>query len=336
MRGYDIIGDVHGCAAQLLDRLIDLGYRRRGGEGAFTHDEYHAVFVGDLIDRGPQQRETLELVKAMVDAGTASITMGNHEFNAVCYATEHPEHPGRFLRERNAKHTGQHQAFLDQLTPSQQRYYVEWFKTLPLWLTLDPPTGSDSPARVVHACWHEPSMEAVRNATGDNRLTTLDQWVRATDGQSGLYEAVEVLLKGPEIDLVPYGISGYRDKDGNFRDHARVCWWKAGSTTLSHLAELEKFGLSTSEVPIRAGDDSFVYRDPVPVFYGHYWRQDLPVHNDDFTAHTACVDFSAVSPRKGGGTLVAYRWGGESVIDEQRYVPHGAAHKATIPGLRHL
>ena len=60
-----------------------------------------------------------------------------------------------------------------------------------------------------------------------------------------------------------------------------------------------------------------MYTDKVPVFYGHYWRQGTPEHLLDWTAHTACVDFSAVR----GGTLVAYRWSGESQIQLDHYVP---------------
>ena len=156
MNNYDIIGDVHGCASLLEDRLTDLGYRRRAGTGAYQHEDHanhQAIFVGDLIDRGPQQLETLELVKAMVDTGSARIVMGNHEFNAIAYATEHPA-SGEFLRSHNKKNTRQHQAFLDQLTDSQQKYYVEWFKTMPLWLDLDK-------IRVIHACWHKPEVPQV-------------------------------------------------------------------------------------------------------------------------------------------------------------------------------
>jgi hypothetical protein len=55
------------------------------------------------------------------------------------------------------------------------------------------------------------------------------------------------------------------------------------------------------------------------VFYGHYWRQGSPKHLHDWTAYTACVDFSAVK----GGRLTAYRWSGESQIRADHYV-HGA------------
>jgi hypothetical protein len=340
MRGYDIIGDVHGCASMLVERLTDLGYARRQGVGAYLHPDYHAVFVGDLIDRGPQQRETLELVKAMVDAGTASIVMGNHEFNAVAYATELPDSPGRFLRTHSEKNTKQHRAFLDQLTESQRNFYVDWFKTLPLWLTLPNPDDAipgGTSARVVHACWHAESISAVEDACGGNWIRKPDQWILANDRVSELYRAVEVLLKGPEIPVKPYGLEGFRDKDGHPREEARLCWWKGDSKRVDELLEHYKSDPKAAEIVI--GDDdaaySYLYRETVPVFYGHYWRKDIPEHTDDFTVYTACVDFSAVVSRNASAgtrapTLVAYRWEGEPTIQAQNYFPRTAAHKASV------
>jgi hypothetical protein len=80
VKGYDIIGDVHGCATALEDLLIDLGYRPNDWTGAYWHPDRRAVFVGDLVDRGPDQLRVLKLVKLMVDGGSAHIVMGNHEF----------------------------------------------------------------------------------------------------------------------------------------------------------------------------------------------------------------------------------------------------------------
>jgi len=45
------------------------------------------VFVGDLIDRGIQQRDSVRIARSMVEAGAAQIVLGNHEFNAVAYST---------------------------------------------------------------------------------------------------------------------------------------------------------------------------------------------------------------------------------------------------------
>ena len=123
MRNYDIIGDVHGCATKLTNLLDGLGYRQDEA-GVYRHPERTAVFVGDLIDRGAEQLLVLQLVKAMVDAGSALITMGNHEFNAIAWATTDPA-TGEPLRAHNDSNRKQHNAFLDQLTDEQQAYYID-------------------------------------------------------------------------------------------------------------------------------------------------------------------------------------------------------------------
>ena len=61
----DIIGDVHGHADQLVSLLHKLGYTER--KGVYSHPESKVLFVGDYIDRGPKVRETLQLVRAMVE-----------------------------------------------------------------------------------------------------------------------------------------------------------------------------------------------------------------------------------------------------------------------------
>lgn len=71
---FDIIGDVHGCAAELEALLAKLGYDDgRHPEGRT------AVFVGDLVDRGPDSPGVLRRVMGMVEAGTALCVPGNHE-----------------------------------------------------------------------------------------------------------------------------------------------------------------------------------------------------------------------------------------------------------------
>ena len=327
MRGYDIIGDVHGMATLLEERLHSLDYRIDPDTGAYTHPERTAVFVGDLVDRGAEQLRTLQLVKAMVDAGTAQIVMGNHEFNAIAYSLEHPVGSGKFLRPHTERNEKQHKAFLDQLSDAEKQHYLEWLWTLPLWLDL-------GDVRVVHACWHEPSMAVVIAELGGERFTTVKQLIAATDKNTALYNAVEILLKGPEISLVDRGLPRYLDKEDHPRSHARIRWWHENATALMELAELTAFRTESGDpypdiedFEATALERSFSYNDGVPVFYGHYWRQDPPEHLMDWTAHTACVDFSAVR----GGTLVAYRWSGEQTIELAHYFPHGADIVAQQP-----
>ena len=93
---YDIIGDVHGHASQLEALLKKLGYEKKNG--CYRHSERTVIFVGDLIDRGPEINEVLSIAQGMVTAGSAVVVMGNHEFNALAYNTRDPEQPDEFLR----------------------------------------------------------------------------------------------------------------------------------------------------------------------------------------------------------------------------------------------
>ena len=143
---YDLIGDIHGHCATLQKLLTQLGYRDHNG--IWQHHTRKIIFVGDYIDRGPQVRETLQLVKGMSDAGHAIALMGNHEYNAVAYAT--PNGKGDYLRSHSAMHTKQHSATLQQFVnyPHEWQAYLQWFRTLPLFLDL-------GDIRAVHACWDE-------------------------------------------------------------------------------------------------------------------------------------------------------------------------------------
>ncbi|GIG59317.1 polynucleotide kinase-phosphatase [Longispora fulva] len=81
---FDIIGDVHGCRSELETLLTKLGWtllRDPAGRPVnATHPEGRlAVFVGDLVDRGPDSPGVLRLVMGMTAAGTALCVPGNHE-----------------------------------------------------------------------------------------------------------------------------------------------------------------------------------------------------------------------------------------------------------------
>jgi polynucleotide kinase-phosphatase len=81
---FDIIGDVHGCRAELEELLDLLGYGVIRDDAGRPIDAVHpdgrtAVFVGDLVDRGPDSPGVLRLVMGMVQAGTAICVPGNHE-----------------------------------------------------------------------------------------------------------------------------------------------------------------------------------------------------------------------------------------------------------------
>ena len=76
---FDIIGDVHGCADELEDLLGTLGYSRSDG-AAHTHAAgRRAIFLGDIVDRGPRILDAYRIVRSMVGAGSAHCMPGNHD-----------------------------------------------------------------------------------------------------------------------------------------------------------------------------------------------------------------------------------------------------------------
>ncbi|MFD8390658.1 polynucleotide kinase-phosphatase [Streptomyces sp. NPDC059680] len=86
---FDIIGDIHGCSAELESLLVKLGY----ADGVHP-DGRTAVFVGDLVDRGPDTPGVLRRVMSMVETGNALCVPGNHENKY-----------GRYLKGRKVQHT---------------------------------------------------------------------------------------------------------------------------------------------------------------------------------------------------------------------------------------
>lgn len=80
---FDIIGDVHGCGDELEELLAQLGYAV-AGNGVWRHPAGRkAVFLGDLVDRGPRVPDVLKIVMAMVAAETAYCVPGNHDMKLV-------------------------------------------------------------------------------------------------------------------------------------------------------------------------------------------------------------------------------------------------------------
>lgn len=305
---YDIIGDIHGQADKLHALLKKLGYRDQNG--AYRHPSRMAIFVGDFIDRGPQQLETVRTARHMVEAGSALAVLGNHEFNAMAWHTEDPEHPGHFLRTRagtlGAKNKAQHQAFLSEVEDQAALHaeLVKWFYTLPLWLDLPH-------LRVVHACWHGEYMRRLHPVLTPARCLTPETLALASKAGHAVFQAVEGLTKGLEIPLpVPHS---FHDKDGHVRDRVRTRWWDDTATHYRDLAMLsEELKLQVPNEPVPL-EQRPVYAGVKPVFFGHYWMTGQPARQNKLAA---CVDYSAGKH----GPLVAYRFDGEPEISNDQFV----------------
>src|SRR5271163_1935690 len=127
---YDLIGDIHGYADELVQLLETLGYQK--DQGVYRHPERKVIFLGDFIDRGPKIRQVLEIVRPMIEEGTARAVMGNHELNALAYHTDDTQKSGQYLRPHTPKNEKQHKTTLEQLQPDELRSYLDWFRTLPM------------------------------------------------------------------------------------------------------------------------------------------------------------------------------------------------------------
>ncbi len=298
---YDLIGDIHGCSETLERLLIKLGYRRDAG-GVYRHPDRTAIFLGDFIDRGPCQREVISIVRPMIDGGSGKSVMGNHEFNAIAYATPDDEADG-YLRAHTEKNKKQHKVFLDAYADDPDSYtaVIEWFKTLPLWLDL-------GDLRVIHACWDREFIRrlGIPVLTGDLLRASCDKgrWE---------FRAIETLLKGKEISL-PDGRL-FHDKDGNARHDIRIRWWDRSATTYA----LAFFGPESARTHIPEdeieGDHLIEYsHEEPPVFLGHYWMEGDP---EPLAPNIACMDYSVA---KSGGKLAAYRWAGERELSPEKFV----------------
>lgn len=83
---FDIIGDVHGCFAELQELLAHLGYSvEKNGDGytVKTPEGRKAIFLGDLVDRGPRIPDVLKFVMGMVENGMALCVPGNHDMKLL-------------------------------------------------------------------------------------------------------------------------------------------------------------------------------------------------------------------------------------------------------------
>lgn len=301
-RGYDLIGDVHGDADRLESLLGKLSYQFDGR--SYRHAAgRQAIFVGDLVDRGPKVAETLSLVRAMVKAGAARMVLGNHEFNLLCLHT--PDGKGGFLRPHTARNLNGVRTSLAAFAgrDAELREYLEWFRTLPLYLDL-------GGLRVVHAEWN---AELIAGVNGRTYLDD-DFLKEASTKGSPAHRTIEVLLKGSEFALPPG--SSNRDFDGNERQEVRVCWPRP---VLGRTYREIAFG-ATAGMPDVAVPDNLAHgyagygSDLPPVFFGHYALNDLPAAI--VAPNAACLDHGCGK----GGMLAAYRWNGERTISALNFV----------------
>lgn len=326
---FDIIGDVHGCLEPLQRLFSLLGYEsyscqhRDESVDCYRHPEHLAVFVGDLLDRGPKVREVLRLVRAMEEQGHALVVLGNHEYNAIAFAEEVTTHLEMLNHVENLD---AERAYLIEDSPLPVRLqhlmkatlvqfaghvdewqsYCEWLRTLPLFLESDV-------FRVVHACWDAPLIDELRRHYDPLRLSD-DFYRRAREAGSFESRVIDRLTRGTSIRL-PEGMES-KGFDGFIRRFFRTKFWSESPRTYGDVVfQPDPLPYELVDQPIEADErEALVHygADETPVFFGHYWLKGRP---KPLLNNVACLDYSAVN----AGRLAAYRFEGEQQLESDRF-----------------
>lgn len=190
---YDLIGDVHGCYAELCSLFEELGYLRDGLSFEPPTGRV-AVFVGDLVSRGPNSLAVVFLVRDMVKKGRALSVVGNHDDKIK-----------RFCMGRDVTLTHGDDGTareIENSTTITKEEVVEFFSSLPLFLKLD-----DGKLVVAHACFRDDLLKE-SGFSKRCRDTCLFGPSAGMDKELGIPNRIEWVNKRvckPESPLIVYG-----------------------------------------------------------------------------------------------------------------------------------
>jgi hypothetical protein len=263
----DILGDVHGEIDALHSLLQRLGYSSAG-----RHSEgRRLIFVGDLVDRGPDSPAVLELVRRFIDQGLAQCLLGNHELNLLL-GRRKPDNIWFFHHELPPGHpaAARPQVWIDERA---RESILDFFAELPL--ALERPD-----LHIVHACWDDDKIALARQATDTVALHHEHRRsIEETIQQRGLPDSLARLARQNDnpVKLLTSGPEAVADEPfeamGQLRHERRIAWWQN-------------------------------YTGPL-CLYGHYWRillpnevdgdrlfTDIPMNSALGRGDAMCIDYS--------------------------------------------
>ncbi len=300
---YDIIGDVHGHALLLKKLLKAMGYVKT--DGGWKHPERTAIFIGDFINRGPEIRETIQLVRQMTETGAALTILGNHEYSAILYHIK--DSTGMYLSRHIAGNRNQIQSTLTAFLgfTAEWKDHLRWLRTLPFYLDL---VG----IRVIHAYWNDDDINYLKSFIPKGKLKK--EFLRTIhETQHPTASIIYRILKGLEFRCPPDLI--LKCSKGMSRKVFRMNWWESPQNkTFRDLSFGNKFVLPEYTVPpqLAPSFEPYSFNKP-PVFVGHYCLAEGAVIRQ---GNICCVDSAVV----GSETLSAYRWSGEKVLLKENII----------------
>ncbi|PKH03104.1 hypothetical protein CXF72_07920 [Psychromonas sp. MB-3u-54] len=249
------IGDVHARHSKLINLLEVIDFDSNNSNSSAKNEQL--VFIGDLIDSVPdcvsEHLTLLNHVESLVKSNHAFCLLGNHEFNAIGWATQKGQ--GNWARPHTDNNRNQHNAFLEAVEEGSKEHerWITWFKSLPLFLDFEA-------VKAIHACWDEQVIERIKPYLNPDNSLKEAHWLDAFDETHELFTLCETLLKGPERQLPAE--QAFKDKTGKIRTQKRIEWWA----------------------------DSAYKESIVPIVIGHYTLSGLP---KALSQKVVCVDYNA-------------------------------------------
>ena len=301
---YDIIGDIHGHAELLKKMLRELGYSKN--QNVYGHPSRKAIFVGDFINRGNENRKSLKIIRGMVDNGNAYAILGNHEIYALLVSVKDKNRIPLIKSPTGSMVSAIRTINEFAKQPEEWKSYKKWMLSLPLFIEFEG-------LRIVHVCWSDEAIEILKDALKEMKLNkeVLRNLIRKPN--SKISKSIQTVTKG--IDFVmPGDLKIINDKGISPRSF-RLRWWEdPRGKTFQEISFESKFNLPSYTVPEQLIQDNFVYADDNPiVFFGHYSRVDGP---HIIKKNICCID----SWIAGSKTLTAYRWNGENALKTENLI----------------
>lgn len=233
-----IIGDIHGEYQALKNLLYHLGYDSQGNHP----DNYKLVFIGDLVDRGPDSPEVLKLVKKLVENGNAQAIIGNHELNILNGKPR--DGAGWFFDEQINADKNYHP--FNRISSKEREMVIEFLSSLPLAL-------ENENLRLVHAAWDDAHIKTLKDVDSKDIVS--------------FYSEIEDKI---DYDIKKSGLLELYRKDKSNWDEKI---FDPLSKNLPYLDSIAKYDLQHQlNNPIRVLTSGMEQNAKVPFFAGGKWR----------------------------------------------------------------
>ncbi|NCQ51591.1 metallophosphoesterase [archaeon] len=258
----DIIGDVHGELEALVNIVKSLGYDKDGNHP----DNRKLVFVGDLVDRGPDSPGVVWFVKNLIDKGNAQMVLGNHEINVLQHKAK--EGSGWYFESQAHKDKS-----YNPFKTASEKEKVEIFS----FLSGLPIALENDELRVIHAAWLPEKIEEIKKiplGNGGRAFISFEKIINEDIKVSGLLENYHLEQEEWSEEI--------EDKYAELKFLDYTCSYNLAHQMNNPLRAL------TAGVEKRADNMFFAsgkwrfvqrenwwnsYADEKPVVIGHFWRK---------------------------------------------------------------